>query len=169
MAAMPRIEFLNHPDAGRPTDVVWGVLVDGVDLRVHTADATRDLWRSEADEDDPAEEERFLREQHGGLSTLELDDPVRHFLGEPAPDFAGPDAAPGTTPVLGCSCGIWGCWPLLAVITATPGTVTWSSFRQPFRTHWGELPLGPWTFARPAYEAALAAPARLPEDPLRAG
>lgn len=54
----------------------------------------------------------------------------------------------------------------MAVITATATAVTWSSFRQPFRKQWGELSLGPYVFARSAYEAALAKPVRLAEDPL---
>jgi hypothetical protein len=54
------------------------------------------------------------------------------------------------------------------MIITTPETVTWSSFRQPFRREWGELPLGPYVFARPAYETALAEPIRVAEDPLGA-
>ena len=57
----------------------------------------------------------------------------------------------------------------LAVINTTPRTVTWSSFRQPFRREWGELPLGPYVFARPAYATALAEPIRVAEDPLGHG
>ncbi|MFH8384724.1 NUDIX domain-containing protein [Kitasatospora sp. NPDC018058] len=76
------------------------------------------------------------------------------------------DAYAGTTPVLGCSCGIWGCWPLLTVITTTAETVTWSSFRQPFREEWGELPMGPYVIARSAYAAAVTEPVHLVEDPL---
>ncbi|WP_330286552.1 hypothetical protein [Streptomyces sp. NBC_00576] len=45
-----------------------------------------------------------------------------------------------------------------AIVTATPATVTWLSFPQPFRKGWGELRLGPYVFACPAYEAALSAP-----------
>ncbi|MET7568263.1 hypothetical protein ABZT04_07125 [Streptomyces sp. NPDC005492] len=164
---MQHVEFLNYPDIERPLDLQWGVRIDGRDLRAHAADATRGLWRLESEDEDegPAEEERFLLAQHGGLSVSEIGDPVRHFLGDRAPSFADPAA--GTTPVLGCSCGIWGCWPLLAVITAAPDTVTWSSFRQPFRKEWGELAIGPFTFDRPAYEATLTGPTLLTSDPLR--
>ncbi len=164
MMTMQRIEFLTYPASGQLPGLLWGIRIDGTDLRTYTADATRDLWRQEHEEESPAENELFLLHQHGGLSLREAGEPVRHFLGDPAPEFADPST--GTTPVLGCSCGIWGCWPLLTIITTTPDTVTWSSFRQPFRKEWGELPMGPYTFDRAAYEAALADPARLAEDPL---
>ncbi|MGH4029257.1 hypothetical protein ACQB60_10025 [Actinomycetota bacterium Odt1-20B] len=166
---MQRIEFLNYPIGEKAPDLLeWGVRIDGTDLRVYVADATRDLWRRERDgeDEDLDEEERFLLHQHGGITLSEMGDPAPHFLGDPAPEFVDPST--GATPVLGCSCGLWGCWPLLTTITTTPETVTWSSFRQPFRKEWGELPVGPYVFARPAYEAALADPVRLSADPLRA-
>lgn len=162
---MQRIEFLNHPVSDQPSAPLrWGFRIDGTDLRVLVADATRDLWRQEHKKKTEAERERFLLTQHSGLDVSGIGDPVRHFLGDPAPEFADP--ATGATPLLGCVCGDWGCWPLLAVVTATPSTVTWASFRQPHRQKWGELRLGPYVFARPAYEAALAHPVRLAEDPL---
>ncbi|MFJ8023752.1 hypothetical protein [Streptomyces sp. NPDC096311] len=160
---MQSIEFLHYP-FGQSSELLWGLRLDGTDLRVHAADATRDLWRQEWEEESRAEEERFLLTQHGGLFLSEVDDPLRRFLGDPTPEFADPST--GTTPVLGCSCGLWGCWPLLAVITTTPATVTWTSFRQPFRKEWGELSMGPYVFDRAAYDAALAAPVLLSEDPL---
>ncbi|KOT82118.1 hypothetical protein ADK70_25140 [Streptomyces rimosus subsp. pseudoverticillatus] len=161
---MQRIEFFNYPVSERQPDLLWGIRIDGTDLRVHAADATRELWRQESAERSPAEEERFLLLQHDGLPDWGIADAGRHFLGAPAPDFA--DSATGSTPVLGCSCGVWSCWPLRTVITVTPETVTWSSFRQPFRKEWGELPMGPYVFDRPAYETALAEPVRFAEDPL---
>ncbi|WP_172386927.1 hypothetical protein [Streptomyces sp. MNP-20] len=162
---MQRIEFLNYPIGEQRSDLQWGCRIDGTDLRVYAADATRDLWSQEREDEGSAEQERFLLGQHGGLTLSEVGDAVRHFLGDPAPEFADPST--GSTPVLGCSCGVWGCWPLLTIITTTPETVTWSSFRQPFRKEWGELAMGPYVFARPAYEAALAEPTRLATDPLR--
>ncbi|MFI1018700.1 hypothetical protein [Streptomyces sp. NPDC020965] len=161
---MRRIEFLTYPSGEGPSDLRWGFRIDGVDLRVYAARATRALWRREHEEDSPAEQDRFLLSQHDGLALDMIGDPGRHFLGDPGPEFAYPSA--NTTPVLGCSCGVWGCWPLLAVITATPATVVWSGFRQPFREEWGELAIGPYLFARPAYEAALAEPVRLTANPL---
>jgi hypothetical protein len=58
--------------------------------------------------------------------------------------------------VLGCTCGVSECWPLLVRITRKGGTVVWSDFRQPNRA-WKHERLGPFTFAREQYEAALAA------------
>lgn len=166
MAAMQCIEFLNYPIGEQAPGLQWGVRIDGTDLRVYAADATRGLWRRERKDDGTDEEEqRFLLRQHDGLTLAEVRDPAHHFLGHPAQEFADPSAS--TTPVLGCSCGVWDCWPLRTVITTTPETVTWSSFRQPFRKEWGELAMGPYVFARPAYEAALAEPVHLAADPLR--
>ncbi|MEU2225840.1 hypothetical protein [Streptomyces sp. NPDC018347] len=162
---MQRIEFLNYPTGEHVSDLQWGFRIDGTDLRVYAAEATRDLWRAELADEGPAEVERFLLAQHGGLTVSEVGDAARHFLGDPAPEFI--DRSTGTTPVLGCSCGLWNCWPLLTVITTAPETVTWSSFRQPFRKEWGELVMGPYVFARPAYEAALEQPVSLVADPLR--
>ena len=154
MAAVNRIEFFHYV----PGDSLrrWGIRVDGTDLRERAARATRDLWRPEL-EDQFEEPERESAElvwgQHAGLDVEDF--PHTAFLGAAEP-----------VPVLGCTCGIWQCWPLQARIAVTSTTVTWSSFRQPFREEWGELPIGPFTFAREAYEAALSAPAALPEDPL---
>jgi hypothetical protein len=52
-----------------------------------------------------------------------------HFYGRSA-GAMGPK-----TPVLGCECGEWGCWPLMARITVTADLVVWDSFEQPHRTH----------------------------------
>ncbi|MFC9848412.1 hypothetical protein ACFWFF_08395 [Streptomyces sp. NPDC060223] len=164
---MQRVEFLNYPASEQPAHLLWGIRIDGTDLRVHTADATRELWRPELEDETEAEQAHFLLRQHDGLYVSEVSDPVRHFLGAPAAEFVGFGAE--TTPVLGCFCGLWGCWCLLTVITSAPDIVTWFPFRQPDREQWGELPMGPYVFARPAYEAALAAPTRLSEDPLGPG
>jgi hypothetical protein len=44
------------------------------------------------------------------------------------------DAMEPKTPVLGCECGEWGCWPLMARITATTDLVIWDCFEQQHRT-----------------------------------
>ncbi|MGW3018540.1 hypothetical protein [Streptomyces longwoodensis] len=153
---MHTIEFLRHPAPEHPSTHLWAVRVDGVDLRRRVADATRALWHPElADqfEDQEREEEELLLTQHAGLPTTEF--APAHFL------------TPGdSTPVLGCSCGIWGCWPLLAAVGVTADSVTWTGFRQPHRPLWGTLPLGPFTFARAPYERALASAPTLDRDPL---
>lgn len=62
----------------------------------------------------------------------------------------------GEVAVLGCTCGVTDCWPLLVRITREADTVVWSDFRQPRRS-WPHEGLGPFTFGRAQYEAALAA------------
>jgi hypothetical protein len=76
-----------------------------------------------------------------------------------------PGKRPGAkTPLLGCSCGEWGCWPFLTSITVTATTVTWESFEQPFRPNRDYSSLGPFRFSRGQYEAALTALAEVPES-----
>ena len=55
--------------------------------------------------------------------------------------------------LLQCTCGITDCWFLLATITVSDETVTWSEFCQ-FHRDW-QYPLGPFVFERRAYEAQL--------------
>ncbi|WP_331729913.1 SUMF1/EgtB/PvdO family nonheme iron enzyme [Streptomyces sp. NBC_00073] len=108
--------------------------------------------------------EDFLFHQYGGLAPSDLGDPAPHFLGNAAPELR--HAPNDATAVLGCLCGIWECWPLFTRITAAPGSVTWSAFRQPHRPARGYLAIGPFVFPRPAYEDALAHVVHLAEDPL---
>ncbi|QYN26369.1 hypothetical protein K1T34_37645 [Amycolatopsis sp. DSM 110486] len=61
------------------------------------------------------------------------------------------------TPVLGCECGEWGCWPLMADITVTDDLVTWRDFEQAHRTTRDYTGFGPFTFTRQDYDAALRA------------
>ncbi len=58
--------------------------------------------------------------------------------------------------LLGCQCGEVGCWPLEATITATSEAVTWTAFRQPHRPERTYEGLGPFTFERGQYDAAIA-------------
>lgn len=155
MIVMSSIEFFTYSPAR-----TWGVRVDGLDLRAHAADAVRPLWKLEGHDSDV---EGFLFNQHGGLTQDELEDPVAHFLGDGLPGVR--QASTAATALLGCTCGVWECWPLLADVTTTSETVTWSSFRQPHRQAWGELPLGPFPFDRPTYEDALTHAVHFPEDP----
>jgi hypothetical protein len=74
----------------------------------------------------------------------------RHFRGGSTEAF-GP-----ATPVLGCECGNWGCWPLMARIGVTNATVMWDEFAQPHRPVRDYTTFGPFFFAREAYEDALA-------------
>ncbi|MEV7931143.1 hypothetical protein [Kitasatospora sp. NPDC088779] len=59
------------------------------------------------------------------------------------------------TPVLGCECGEWGCWPLMASITVTPDHVTWDSFEQPHRKTRDYSGFGPFQFDRLQYADAV--------------
>lgn len=85
--------------------------------------------------------------------------PSRNLLGEPydhgfviAPD----DPRMRKSLLLGCTCGVTECWFLLASITLTADTVTWSDFCQ-FHRDW-RYDLGPFVFDRADYEARLVGP-----------
>ncbi|MFI5801778.1 hypothetical protein [Streptomyces sp. NPDC051561] len=166
---MNRIEFLTYPsNAPATASRLACIRIDGEDLRTHVAGAAHDLWVREREErrepgdldspDDP------IANPHNGLPIDELADPVRHFLGDRAPEF---DELPaGDVPVLGCSCGVWGCGALVAAIAAGPDTVTWSGFRGLYVPLSEALAMGPFVFERGSFEAALGAPVPLAEDPL---
>ncbi|WP_158842969.1 hypothetical protein [Saccharothrix deserti] len=72
-----------------------------------------------------------------------------HFHGRPT-NAMGPK-----TPLLGCECGEWGCWPLMARVSVTPDLVTWDSFEQPHRTTRDYSGFGPFRFGRQQYDDAL--------------
>jgi len=61
----------------------------------------------------------------------------------------------GLTPLLGCECGEWGCWPLLARITATDDLVIWEAFEQPHRPARDYSAFGPFRFDRRHYDHAV--------------
>lgn len=61
----------------------------------------------------------------------------------------------GRVPLLVCECGEAGCWPLMATVDVTGDTVIWRDFRQPHRKGWSYGGLGPFTFERSQYFAAL--------------
>jgi len=62
----------------------------------------------------------------------------------------------GHLPVLGCECGEWGCWPLLATVNVGDDRVVWSSFVQPHRTGRDYSEFGAFEFDRQEYETALS-------------
>lgn len=58
-------------------------------------------------------------------------------------------------PLLGCECGEWGCWPLLATVEDRGDKVSWSDFEQPHRLERDYSSFGPFTFSRSPYVEAL--------------
>ncbi|MER5758722.1 hypothetical protein [Streptomyces sp. NPDC002082] len=157
------VEFLRRLYPGDDPDrAAWGVRIDGTDLRALVAEATRAGWSHEWDtsEEPPDGREAYLMSQHAPLVMADDAHARRHFLGDPDPERREPGT--GAMALLGCICGTDECWPMMATVTVTALTVTWSGFHQPYRPEWGVLAMGPYTFPRTAYEQALAAPVRLP-------
>ena len=64
------------------------------------------------------------------------------------------DEQPRQAPLLGCGCGEWGCWPLMATIETRDEFTTWSNLRQPFRPERIYDGLGPYRFERAQFESA---------------
>lgn len=87
-----------------------------------------------------------------GLPAEAIFSPSRRLLGVPEDRY---DDWGGRISVLGCGCGVVGCWPLQVKITATDDLVTWSNFAQPHRRRWRHDRLGPFVFEREAYEESL--------------
>ncbi|MBU5351149.1 hypothetical protein KQI74_02585 [Paenibacillus barcinonensis] len=67
-----------------------------------------------------------------GLNTDLVDHIEAHFTGRLQEDDIF--NYEGKTLVLGCNCGLPGCWPLLVKITETGDSIIWSHFEQPHRT-----------------------------------
>lgn len=59
----------------------------------------------------------------------------------------------GKSTLLGCTCGVLECWFIVAKITLTPATVTWSNFGQ-FHFDY-EYDIEPFIFERNQYESEL--------------
>lgn len=72
------------------------------------------------------------------------------FLNDDADTWFGD----GDSCLLGCTCGVTGCWPLTAMVAVGPDRITWSHFRTGHRD-WDLGDLGPFVFDRARYEAAL--------------
>jgi hypothetical protein len=137
-----RVEFVVAPDGSTCLDIK----IDGVRLQEH---ARRAEITSAAAEGEPE-----LAGAYDGLTPLHaVCWPSRHFLGEPAL----PATDDGDTVLLGCDCGDWGCWPLVARVEVAAATVTWHHFKNPHRAAWDLNRLGPFTFERAQYEASLRA------------
>jgi len=78
--------------------------------------------------------------------------PSQRLLGRPEVRY---DDHGGKIAVLGCGCGVVGCWPLRVNITLRGGTVLWEDFEQPHRRHWRHDEMGPFVFDRTRYASAL--------------
>jgi hypothetical protein len=74
------------------------------------------------------------------------------FFGEPLdPELRHRDGVI----LMGCNCGVIGCWPLVVRMRMTNDCVTWTSFEQPFRSRWDYSSLEPLAFERSAYESEV--------------
>jgi hypothetical protein len=75
------------------------------------------------------------------------------FVGEPADrELRHPDGVV----LIGCDCGVVGCWPLVCRVQVNAGSIVWDAFRQPFRRKWDHSGLGPFALERAAYEDEVA-------------
>jgi hypothetical protein len=74
--------------------------------------------------------------------------PSQRLLGRPEEHY---DDWRGKIAVLGCGCGVVGCWPLLVKITTEEERVFWNNFEQPHRRRWHYDALGPFVFDRSQY------------------
>jgi hypothetical protein len=83
----------------------------------------------------------------GGYAGLVLDN---YRFGDLGLYLAGQQQPwPGArVPLLGCECGEWGCWPLLATVTIADGVAEWSDFGQPHRPERDYSRFGPCDLSR---------------------
>ncbi|WP_211116441.1 hypothetical protein [Glycomyces buryatensis] len=161
---MNRIEFVvEAADApgSEALGVPWlAILIDGVRLQELVRPIERPLALAEVDGDEDE------APSSGGYVGLGLSDgvfwPSLHFLGEPELSYCNE----GDTVLLGCPCGLWGCWPLSARVDVTNTSVTWSGFFNGMRKSWDLAGLGPFVFDRRQYEASLRSTAPPSATPL---
>lgn len=128
-----------------------GGIVDAVDVFVdggNLVDLAREVELPFAARD----RNHHLAGDYVGLPPEAVYAPSRRLLGEPEDRW---DDWEGRISLLGCGCGSVGCWPLQAKIMARNDVVVWDDFVQPHRRRWRHEALGPFTFDRSEYEAAL--------------
>lgn len=125
-------------------DVTISIRVNGRDLRDLAAEVERPYAAADGD---PG-----LAGSYEGLHVWAIDGAVDHFLGEPRASWF----EDGDTVLLGCTCGEWGCWPLVADITVGGAGVTWTRFRNGHRD-WDLSALGPFEFDRVEYTRQVRA------------
>jgi len=126
-------------DTGRPLEVV--PVIEGVELtdRIHEFERERGEKRASS---------------YGGLI------PAYFRFGSAADHYFATERAflssDQKIPLLGCECGEWGCWPLLARVIVDEGAVTWTDFEPPYRGDCDYSDFGPFVFRRSSYESAVA-------------
>lgn len=145
---MDVIHFEVRPSTEYPPAEVVEIFINGTSLR--------ELVRSVELPFAAEEGHRDLAGNYEGPFADAVLPPPRTLLGEDASHKVA---------VLECTCGIAGCWPLLATITRSGTTLTWSHFEQPYRSAarppvWRYDHLGPFVFDWAQYEGALASPQR---------
>lgn len=128
-----------------PTEVVE-IFINGRDLR----EVTREIELPFATK----EGKPGLAGGYTGLPPEDIFLPPRRFLGEREKyyDF---EHDRERIPILGCGCGIVGCWPFLVEIVETEDRVIWRNFRQPPRGSWNYDLLEPFVFDRAQYLTQL--------------
>jgi hypothetical protein len=160
-----RIEFVvevvvDALDPEEPGEPRLTIVIDGVRLQELVYPIERSFALAEAGGD---EDEAPPAGAYAGLDSLDgVFWPSLHFLGEPELSYsAGCD-----TVLLGCTCGVWGCWPLSARVDVTDVSVTWSGFFNGMRKSWDLGGLGPFVFDRRQYEASLRSTGSASTTPL---
>jgi len=90
------------------------------------------------------------------LEGLEHDDEDPAFSGVRKEDLDAKPFRPGRAQlVLGCSCGIASCGPLVARIVNAGDTIVWDQFRRPHKGGREYVGFGPYIFDLRQYEKAL--------------
>lgn len=136
-----RVEMLGVGNVNTVTPYVNGTSLIELARRVELGQATK---QSEPD----------LAGAYAGLAigmTQLVDWKPWYLNDEPQSWFGDGDSC-----LLGCTCGETGCWPLTAKVAVSHDRVTWSGFRTGHRA-WDLRMLGPFTFHRDQYKAALTA------------
>ncbi len=95
-----------------------------------------------------------LAGRYVGLPPEDVFLPSPRLLGEPT-TYYDHDSAEGKIAVLGCVCGVVGCWPFRVRITLRADVVVWSDFEQPHRARWRYDEMRPFVFDRAQYLSAL--------------